>query len=123
MFSKYTLNKSLNLNKIIINRSISKAMGKPRVKTLNAFKKSKESEEIYYYINDIKMAQIVLKHLSNDLPKEKSIIFESSPGNGVLTRLLLSSGAPLVRVFEDDSNHLNKLMVRFVMNLNKINEK
>jgi hypothetical protein len=118
MFCKYLLNKSLN--KIIINRSISKAMGKPRVKTLNAFNKSKEWELIYYYINDIKIAKIVLKHLSNDLPNEKSIIFESSPGNGVLTRLLLSSGAPLVRVFEDDSNHLNKLMVRFIKNFNKI---
>jgi 16S rRNA A1518/A1519 N6-dimethyltransferase RsmA/KsgA/DIM1 with predicted DNA glycosylase/AP lyase activity len=98
-------------------------MGKPRVKTLNAFMKSKDWEEVYYYIKDIKMAQIVLKHLSNDLPNEKSIIFESSPGNGVLTRLLLSSGAPLVRVFEDNSNHLNKLMVRFIKNFNQIIDK
>jgi len=115
MIYKYLINRFLlskSLYNLSQNRCFGKAMGKPR--NLNRFWSQKHSSEQYFYINDNQIAKIVLKHLSHDLPNEKSIIFESTPGNGLLTSHLLRRGAPLVRVFEENEEFLVELNVRFV---------
>ena len=65
----------------------------------------------YLYFKDKDIVELVANHLSDDLPNDNSVIFESSPGTALLTKHLLKSGAQKVRVFEDNPIFLDKLKV------------
>ena len=66
--------------------------------------------ETYFTIRDPNIADIVAKHVTSDLP-DNSVIFESCPGSGVLTKKLLKSGVQSVRVFESNPSFLKDLEV------------
>lgn len=72
----------------------------------------KREEEPFLYINNEMPAKMILKRISDDLAKEKSVIFDASPGEGFSTRMLLDSGAPKVCVFADPKNHQNLLRLK-----------
>lgn len=46
------------------------------------------------------MAEHVCKAISKDLLADDAMLFEASPGKGVLTKKLLQDGVPKLRVFE-----------------------
>ncbi|CAG2164289.1 unnamed protein product [Oppiella nova] len=71
----------------------------------------------YLYLKDKHLVELVANHLSDDLPNDNSVIFESSPGTALLTKHLLKSGAQKVRVFEDNPIFLDKLKIINIPNL------
>src|SRR5882762_1314411 len=58
-----------------------------------------------------KTAKMMATHVSGNLSEEKGIIFDASPGNGLLVGQLLHDGAKRVRVFEENKERLNELNV------------
>ena len=81
-------------------------------------KKRTKANDYYLCIEDNNLAKIVAKYVTSDLPDD-SIIFESCPGSGVLTKLLLKSSAKSVRVFEDNPNYLMSLkVITFIKRIN-----
>lgn len=114
IMNKFLINKcNKSLYKLVINRFYAKSVRKE----MRSAKIERNLNDVYFYINNIKIAKIVSNHLSTDLPNDKSFIFESSVGTALLTEHLLKSGAQLVRVFETNSEFLVELNVSEVLSI------
>lgn len=83
-----------------------------------SYPKDKKRKIQYLHVDNIQVAQNVVKHISNDYHNERACIFDASPGNGLVTKELINSGAKNICVFEDEKKYLNNLIVRLLKRLN-----
>lgn len=100
-----------SLVELLAQRYVVRSYGSISSKSAFSNKKNssgKSKRESYPYLLDDAVARDIAKyvweHTSND-----ACVFEANPGPGILSRALMKSGIPRLRVFEKDENYLAAL--------------